>query len=107
MSNPFRIIVERNWDDNNNYENYINKHYIPKVMKRYYRKPKPFHINIERNVDISFEPFFQVNQSYHAPIEYKVSRSVPTKAQIQKIKFLWKLDIYPYNLVEAEVIESL
>ena len=107
MSNPFRIIVERNWDDNSNYENYINKHYIPKVMKRYYRKPKPFHINIERNVNISFEPFFQVNQSYHAPIEYKVSRSVPTKAQIQKIKFLWKLDIYPYNQVEAEVIESL
>ena len=59
MSNPFRIIVERNWDDDSSYENYVNKHYIPKTMKRYYRKQKPFQMNIERNVDISFEPFFK------------------------------------------------
>ena len=76
-------------------------------MKRYYRKQKPFQMNIERDVDIFFEPFFQVSQSYHEPIQYKVSRSVPTKAQIQKIRFLWKLDIYPYNMIEADVIESL
>ena len=107
MSNPFRIIVERNWDDNNNYENYINKHYIPKMLKRYYRKPKEFKMNIERNVSISFEPFFQVQKIYQPEKEYKVCRSVPTPSQIRKIRFLHKLDVYPYNQVEADIIDSL
>ena len=106
MSNPFRIIVERNWD-NNNYEDYENKHYIPKMLKRYYRKPKEFKMNIERNVSISFEPFFQVQKIYQPEKEYKVCRSVPTPSHIRKIKFLWSLNVYPYNMVEDEVIESL
>ena len=107
MSNPFRIVVERNWDDNNNYENHINKHYIPRTMKRYYRKQKPFQINIERNVEIVFQPFFQDHQYYQPQKEYKISRQNPTQAQIKKIKFLHKLDVYPYNTVEDDVIESL
>ena len=104
--NPFTITVERNWDDNN-YENYVNKHYIPKMMKRYYRKQKPFQINISKNVEISFEPFFQDHQSYKPQKEYKICRHNPTPSQIQKIKFLWKLDIYPYNQVEADIISAL
>ena len=107
MSDPFRIIVERNWDDNRNYEDYINTHYIPKALKRYYRKPKPFHMNITRNVEICFEPFFQVQTRYQPQHEYKVSRQNPTQAQITEIKFLWSLNVYPYNTVEAEVIHSL
>ena len=104
--NPFLITVERNWDDNN-CEDYVNKHYIPKIMKRYYRKQKPFQINIARNVEICFEPFFQDHQVYQPKKEYKICRTVPTQAQITKIKFLWKLDVYPYNMVEDDIISSL
>ena len=77
------------------------------MLKRYYRKPKEFKMNIERNVSISFEPFFQVQKIYQPRKEYKVCRSVPTQAQKNKIRFLWSLNVYPYNQVAADVIESL
>ena len=77
------------------------------MLKRYYRKPKEFKMNIERNVSISFEPFFQVQKIYQPEKEYKVCRSVPTPSQIRKIRFLHKLDVYPYNQVEADIIDSL
>ena len=64
-------------------------------------------MNIERNVEISFEPFFQVQEIYQPQKDYKVCRSVPTQSEIRKIKFPWKLDVYPYSMVEAEVIENL
>jgi hypothetical protein len=105
LKQPFQITVEKNIN-NDNCENHINKNYIPKIYKRYNRKTK-FKINIERNIDLSFEPFFQNFQSYKPNTDYKISRTNPTPSLKNKIILLWKLDVYPYNQVEPDIIDSL
>jgi hypothetical protein len=102
---PFQITVEKNLN-NDNCENHINNNYVPKLYKRYNRKTK-FKINIDRNIVLSFEPFFQDHQSYRPQIQYNVSRANPTPSLKNKIKFLYKLDIYPYNQIEPDIIDSL